>query len=823
MNLKLYQKKRDFELTSEPSGSKKSKASFSRSFVVQKHAASHLHYDFRLEVDGVLKSWAVPKGPSLNPSQKRLAMMVEDHPYDYKDFEGVIPPGNYGAGTVMVWDQGVYYPITSGGKNQHQFGDESTMVESLEKGRLTFFLEGEKLRGLFSLVKLKKQEDRKENSWLLMKIRDAYASEKDIIQEDRSVVTHRTLEEIAGGIRATNASSVSKKSVQKAKMPHNIKPMLAFLANEPFNGEDWLFEVKWDGFRAIAEVNRENVQLYSRTQQSFNEHFFPIVEALKELDLEVVLDGEIVIVDKEGRSHFQLLQNYQKTGKGELRYYVFDLLYDRGEDLRQLPLWQRKERLKRLLPSVGESIIQFSDQIEKRGIDFFKKAQEKGLEGIIAKKKESSYQDKRSRDWLKIKTHARQEVVICGFTAPRGSRKEFGSLIMGVYDQGNLRFVGHVGGGFTGSSLSEMMKKLKPLITEKCPFSKIPSTNNPVTWVKPKLVGEVSFHEWTDDFSLRQPIFVGLREDKNPKEVKREYAVFEANSIPEEREDLHLTHLNKIYWPKEGYTKGDLIDYYRTMAPIILPYLKDRPQTLYRFPNGIESKGFYQKNIDKTFPDWISTFPIHHSHQSVNYLLIPDERSLLFVANLGSIDLHPFSSRIQQLDYPDYLVLDLDPEEISFDAVIETALVLHEILSSFDIPHFCKTSGATGMHLYLPLGARYTYEQTKQFAHILAQLAHEKLPKITSLERLLSKRQKRVYIDYLQNNFGQTVVAPYSVRPRPGCPVSTPLDWKEVRPGLNPLSFTMQNTPERLKKKGDLFADLLKKGIDLKKILKKLE
>ena len=758
MALKDYKKKRDFSKTSEPVGSKTKSKKKGLAFVVQKHAASRLHYDFRLEVGGVLKSWAVPKGPSLNPSDKRLAIQVEDHPYDYLLFEGLIPKGSYGAGTVMVWDTGVYYPLTS----KLEAGNSKTIKEGLEKGEITFRLEGEKLLGIFSLIKMKGSE----NQWLLIKRKDEHASAEDLSKQDYSVLSGHTMEQIeqekpAQKVKQQNIQPHRKSLLKKSAMPHQIKPMLAYLADKPFDGDEWLFEMKWDGFRAIAEIDGSKVSLYSRNFKSLNQRFAPVVEELKKLGTAAIFDGEIVVVNDKGISSFQALQNYQKTNKGNLRYYVFDLLYHAGQDLRSLPLRERKNHLQVLLNALPSSIISYNDHILAKGIQFFAAAEKQHLEGIMAKQIDSSYESVRSHAWLKIKTHARQEALIAGFTEPRGSRKHFGALILGVYEKGKLRYIGHVGGGFDQSSLNALMKKMQPLITKKCPFKTPPETNAPVIWIRPELICEVSFAEWTHDNIMRQPIYVGLRSDKEPASVVKEEAVSlksaEKKTLSTSKSSnehskkinakgstkVQLTHLDKIFWPAEGYTKGDLIEYYREISPLILPYLKNRPQILHRFPNGIEADGFYQKNVDHQIPEWLPTVDIDHDNKKVRYLLIPDLSALLFAVNLGCVDLNPFNSRVQHLHEPDYMVIDLDPESISFAKVVETAQVLHDIFDSIGAPNYCKTSGGRGLHLYIPLGAKYSYDQVKQFAHLISQIAHERLPKITSMERSPAKRQKK--------------------------------------------------------------------------------
>jgi bifunctional non-homologous end joining protein LigD len=873
MGLQKYKKKRKFTATPEPEGVDKH-SSGSLSFVIQKHQASRLHYDFRLEMDGVMKSWAVPKGPSTNTGDKRLAMMVEDHPYDYKNFEGVIPAGNYGAGTVMIWDEGEYHALETSDPDQ----SEKVLKKGLRDGMIKFFLKGKKLQGRFALIKLKNYKGKEsDNSWLLIKEKDDYVIKADITKNDTSARTGRTLEEIAEGktkIWESNKKSNKKSKVSnaelvsaskekdpdirqdysgllqkapKAKMPHQIKPMLATLTDKPFDSEDWLFEVKWDGYRAVAELQKNQVKIYSRNLLSFNELFAPIVKTLNTFEFNAILDGEVVIVDKNGRASFQLLQNYlpavparqagQNTGQGNLTYYIFDILYYKDRDLREIPLVYRKKILKEILPPAKN--VKYSDHILTAGVDFFDAAKAKGLEGIIAKTTDSIYASgRRSMEWLKIKTSQRQEVVIGGFTEPRGGRKKFGALVLGVYQGDDLVYVGHTGSGFNDKNLGLIHDKLKPLIISKSPFKVPPKTNAPVTWVKPVLVGEINFSEWTGDGSMRHPIFAGLRVDKKPKEVVKETPTDMGKTYSKEKvkspnkevtvkvkgRELKLTNLDKVYWPKEKYTKGDLVDYYKKIAPFIMPYLKDRAENLNRHPNGIEGPSFYQKNMEHQPPKWVKTKKIFSESNDayINYLVCQDEPTLLYMANLGCIEINPWNSRINKLSHPDYAIIDLDPEAIGFDRVVEAALTTHKILEDLNVPNYCKTSGATGLHIFIPLGAKYEYELAKQFAQLIATLVNTKLPKTTSLERSPKKRQKRIYLDYLQNRKGQTLAAPYSVRPKPGATVSTPLEWKEVNQKLDPKNFTMETIFKRLDKQGDLWKPVLGKGVDIKKIINKL-
>lgn len=528
MTLKEYKSKRKFEKTPEPKPELRHEGDH-LVFVVHKHAARTLHYDLRLEMEGVLKSWAVPKGPSMDPSMKRLAVMVEDHPFDYKEFEGVIPEGNYGAGGVIVWDRGFYHHPSAGDRDE----SEKLLLDGLRHGNIKLILHGEKLHGEFALVKTGMGE----KSWLLLKKKDRYATKGDILSDNRSVVSDNTLEEISEGkslkkekidqVRLREAmESEELKDAPVNPMPHRIKPMLATLVRESFDHPDWIFEVKWDGYRAVAEIRDGDVSLYSRNLLSLNRKFSPVADALSKLRFEGVLDGEIVAVDDEGRPDFQMLQNYQKTGSGHLIYCVFDLLYFQGHDLTNLPLIKRKELLKKILPSNPK--IRFSDHVSQDGVLFFNAAREKGLEGVVAKHSQSVYQaGRRSSRWRKVKTRLTQEAVIAGFTEPRGGRGHFGSLVLGVYEGDELIHIGHSGGGFGEEDLREIHEKLKPLVQEECPFKVEPETNAPATWVRPELVCEVSFSGWTEDGIMRQPVFLRLREDKEAGEVEREEAEFE--------------------------------------------------------------------------------------------------------------------------------------------------------------------------------------------------------------------------------------------------------------------------------------------------------
>jgi bifunctional non-homologous end joining protein LigD len=861
VSLEEYQKKRRFEGTPEPKGLARRRRGALR-FVVQKHRATRMHYDFRLELDGVLKSWAVPKGPSLKPGDKRLAIMVEDHPLEYRTFEGIIPQGNYGAGTVMVWDEGTYGPP----KTVDDASFPEAMRAGFAKGHLRFTLFGRKLRGEFSLIKLKHGE---KNGWLFLKHTDEFGSDADVLEQDRSALSGRTMDEIAASApRRGQVWHSSKPAARAAKrrlppvagaprapMPHRIKPMLATLADEPFDRPGWFFEVKWDGYRAVAEVEKGVVKLYSRKLVSYDTKFPAIVNALTGLGHDAVLDGEVCALDEQGKSSFELLQNYQKARRGSLVYYVFDLLYLDGQDLRNLPLSRRKELLAVLIR--GRPLLQLSEHIVENGTAFFKAVLEHGLEGMIAKKADSVYvEDTRSSKWLKLKTRSQQEVVIGGFTEPRGSRQGLGALVIGTFEGNRLVYCGHAGGGFSDKGLADMRARLEPLLQKACPFEEKPKTNAPVHWVKPALVCEVAFQQWTEDGSMRQPIFLRLREDVPPESVKREVAKPAPVSVkrpspaspprPAASDDKptspaqgplqarvntgplpagNYSNLGKIYWPEDGYTKGDLLAYYHEVGPFIVPYLRDRPLSMNRHPNGIHSPNFFQKDVKKQPPPaWVHTEDVpSESRGSIRHLICDDEPTLLYVANLGCIEMNPWHSRLGSINNPDYLILDLDPPGVPFTQVVEAAQVIRRTLEKGCGASFCKTSGKRGLHIYVPLGKRYDYDQARRFAELIARLCHHQLPATTSVVRDPAQRKHQIYVDFLQNRRGQTIASAYSARPSVGAMVSTPLDWREVNKKLDPRQFTIKTVPRRLEKKGDLWQPVLGPGFDLAACVRSLE
>lgn len=598
---------------------------------------------------------------------------------------------------------------------------------------------------------------------------------------------------------------------------NSFSPMLAELADQPFSDSQWVFETKWDGYRALAFVDYGKVELLSRNQQDFTETYPGIVRSLQKINHEAVIDGEIVAVDVEGRSRFQLLQDYQRDKSTPISFAVFDLLFLDGKDLRNTPLIERKKMLKRIFPS--EKNLVFTHHIIGKGEELFRLAKEQGMEGVMAKRADSLYVSGRSSQWLKVKSVLTTEAVIAGFTSPRGSRQHFGALILGVYgDDKQLRYIGHTGGGFTDASLKEVSRKLKPLIIKKSPFFVEPETNAPAAWVKPQLVCEVKFHEWTKDGQLRQPVFTKLRPDKDAREVGIE------RTQPTTLKKGEFKNTDKVFWPKDGYTKGDLIEYYNKIADIILPHLRDRPQSLNRYPDGINGLSFFQKDL-RSHPDWIKTVELRSDteEKDIEWLLCNDKDTLLYMANLGCIELNPWISRYQKPDYPDYLLLDLDPHGVEFSAAVTAAIEVKKLLDEIQIDSFLKTSGKRGLHVLIPLGAQYTFEQSRQFAEILANVLFQRLPETTSVARSPQKREHKVYLDFLQNRSGQTMAAAYCVRPIEGAPVSTPIDWRELKADLHPTDFTMKTIWPRLKKVGDLWLPLLKhKGIDMADCLDRL-
>lgn len=644
------------------------------------------------------------------------------------------------------------------------------------------------------------------------------------------------------------------------KFYDHVEPMLATLIDEPFDSDDWMYEIKWDGYRAVSFMEGNTIELKSRNNKSFAEKYYPIFDELKKMKLDAVLDGEIVVLKEQGKADFGSLQNWRSEADGDLVYYVFDILWYDGKDLTGLKLTERKAILKKALPA--NKTIMLSEEFHVSGIEFLKTAKEMGLEGVMAKRKDSLYHShERTKDWLKIKANKRQEVVIGGFTRNEDTKKEFSSILVGVYEGKEFIYTGKVGTGFNQKMQKEMMEQFRPLIIKKPPFASEPDVNKPsrfrpnpphatVTWLEPELIGEVSYAELTSDGVMRHPSFKGMRSDKSAKSVTlekeeiTEKAVSENASAvikargkairktlvnPTEKSqvkkisghEVHFSNLDKIFWTKEKITKGDLINYYYQIAPFLMPYLKARPESMNRYPNGINGKSFFFKNVKGKVPDWMDTYDYYseEDREHKEYLIANDEATLLHMINMGCIELNPWSSTVKKPDHPTFCIIDLDPDKNSFEQVIETAQVTKAILDEMGIPSYLKTSGSTGLHIYIPLGNKYTYEQSKEFARIIVTLVNRELPKYTSIERHISDRKGKMYLDFLQNRPHATIACAYSVRPKPGATVSMPLEWEEVKKGLKMTDFTIKNAIERVEAIGDIFKPVLGKGIDLAKVI----
>ena len=845
--LQAYRARRSPDTSPEPVGTVS--AAPGRLFVVHKHAARQLHFDLRLEMDGVLKSWAVPRGPSYDTSDKRLAVEVEDHPLEYGDFEGVIPQGNYGAGGVIVWDRGEWLPLED-------------WREGLVKGKLLFELRGYKLHGKWTLVRIKKSE----RDWLLIKERDGWVKQPGDEFPEESVLSGLTVEEVkegrtpAGTLRsALEASSVPRVRVEL----RSVQLMLAETADEPFTRDGWVFELKLDGYRLLASKSAGEALLLSRNGNDYTAVFPEVARAVAALPFEnCILDGEVVVLDTDGKPSFARLQQRGRlTSSIDIRraavelpatLFVFDLLAFEDFDLRPLPLVERKALLLEAMPKLGP--VRSLDHIEREGERFLESVTGLGLEGIIAKRADSLYRGGRTDAWLKIKAERSGDFVIVGFTAPKRSRSHFGALQLADYVDGTLVYAGRVGTGFDEALLAEVKEMLDPIVRAEAPCvgpslapatsplgaDLIPDTKS-TTWVEPVHVCEVRFREWTPDGFLRHPAFLRLRTDKEPADCERQEwreKVPAAADAPVEvtegeqpvvarntEKTIAFSNLDKTYWPGERYTKGDLIEYYRAVSRWILPYLKDRPLVMTRFPDGIDGKSFYQKDAPEFAPDWLRTVPVwsEETQREIRYFVCDDVESLLYVANLGSIPLHIWGSRVGSLEQPDWCVMDLDPKEAPFSDVVRTALAMRTLCDSIGLPSHAKTTGKTGLHILLPLARQCTYAQCRTLGELLARVVLRELGDIATIVRHVTRRGDKVYLDYLQNRHGQTIVAPFSVRPLPGATVSMPLRWDEVNDALDPGAFTIRTAIDRMESLGgDPVLDVLEEKPDLQMVLGKL-
>lgn len=928
--LEQYNKKRDFGRTPEPQGNKKGlTGNKSSRFVVQKHDASRLHYDFRLEdtKERVLKSWAVPKGISLNPKIKRLAVLTEDHPLDYLLFEGVIPQGSYGAGTVIVWDTGTY---TS----------EQEISDQFQKGKITFTLFGYKLRGKFTLVRTHLDKGKEGKQWLLIKSADEFESNEDLtITMPNSVLTrgiNKDLEKEQEDIRS-NKKDKTKISFTKAiklsnnqltdntfsnqqqeevqEFPATIKPMLSTLVDEAFNSKDWVFEVKWDGVRSILFFNRLNktLELQSRNGRFITHRYPELVMTLKSEQItsssqsaikckeSAILDGEIVVLDK--KTGIPSFQNHQRrmnidsireieifSRQLPATYYFFDILYLDERNLQDLPFLERRRILSDVVRE--NTRIKKSDFIEERGKEVFDTTKRMGLEGLIAKHKSSKYvQGIRSRDWLKIKHIKTQDCVIIGYTRGEGNRENyFGSLLLAVNDsQGKLRFVGHTGSGFDFLLLKQIYDKLQKMRIEKCPVEHVPYTNRDPFWTQPELVAEIKFSNWTNEKIMRSPIFLGLREDKTPKECVLEREKYtekliktvEGKKNEGEKTNIYyniedsdnnnnnrysfFSNLDKVFWDKTTnhpqLTKKDLIEYYDKISRYILPYLKDRPLSLSRYPDGIKGKSFYHKNWNQqNKPSFVQTVEVYSESREdnvINYIISNNKETILWLANLGCIEMHPWYSRINNFDsckerddildkekcslnFPDFIVFDLDPYIYSgqennkgqkepeynikaFKATIDVAFNLKELFDDLKIESYIKTSGKTGLHIFVPIANLYTYEQTRSFAEVIGKILINRHPRKITMEWDTTKRTGKVFFDHNQNARGKTIASIYSPRPTNSASVSFPIKWNDLS-HVVPTDFTIFNVPNTINKKiKNPWIDIMKKKQNLNKILESIK
>lgn len=838
-SLTEYKRKRKFRETSEPQGDISGQKD--PIFVVQRHAARRLHFDFRLQVNGALASWAVPKGPPQERGEKRLAIHVEDHPIEYAKFEGDIPKGNYGAGHVDIWDKGTF----------EVEGSESA-AKQIERGDLKFRLTGERLNGRFVLVKMRNSS--RENEWLFIR-----KSDPPVIGgagETREQPSAR-----ADTPRPKNIPDpATLEGAKKVPLPDEVSVALAQLSEKPFSNPAWLFEIKWDGERSLAIVRDGHLELRARSGRNITSEYPELKELVKQLNArQAILDGEIVVLDEDGRSDFKRIQprfgvsnpplSLQQTSP--VTYYSYDLLYCDGYDLRGVALEKRKDLLRQLLRT--SDAIRYSDHILERGLELFEMAKKRHLEGIIAKRRDSHYVGRRSSLWLKFKIVHDLDVVIGGWTDPRRTRDHFGALLMGLYDGDNLKYIGSVGTGFDQNMLQRTRNTLRKLETSDCPFDTTPNADQPMHWVRPELIARVKYGQWTKDRKLRQPVFLGFQEDREARDCRFEVplnaksparpdnARIRTGSGPAEPgakngwsdlanleeelsqgkrdslngelkgKNLQLTHLNKLYFTKPDLRKRDVLLYYSRIAPYILPFLKDRPLVLKRYPNGIDGKFFFQKEAPASRPDWLRTASIYSEERKAKmpYILADDRADLLYLTNLGCIDHNPWSSRFDDQAHPDYVFFDLDPSDgTGFDVVLKVARAIYKQLIQLGVRPYLKTSGATGFHIYVPLERKYTYEQVRMFAEAIGQQVKGSLPDSVTFERKVSSRRKgTVLIDAVQNARGRPLAAPYSLRPFPGAPISAPVRPDELGKKLRPEDLNIETIFKRIKRAGNLWED----------------
>jgi bifunctional non-homologous end joining protein LigD len=815
-----------------------------RVFVVHQHDATRMHWDLRLEIDGVLCSWAVPKAPSMDPDDKRLAVKVENHPIDYVSFEAVIPEGNYGAGPMIAWDRGLFRPLID-------------PAQGLVDGEIKFELYGYKLRGAFTLVHTGKgrrgrQSGRGSDHWLLIKKRDEPAEQFLAAGEELSpcsVLSGLTVEELADKAPAHQlvVADIARLGVPRRVLaPSSLEPMLCQTADKAFSSPDWIFELKYDGFRMLGFGGAGEAKLRYRSGQDSTDRYPELTAALRALPIPgLVLDGEIVMLDAEGKPDFHKLSfrgQMHRTSEIQraalvhpVTMVVFDLLGAAGFDLRGLPLVARKALLRRVLPTIGP--LRYADHVEHHGEALLAQVVARGLEGVVAKKASSPYRSRRSPDWLKMKRDPEADFAVCGYTPPKNTRAGLGALHLCVWHDDRWMWAGKVGSGFDDKLLVQLAKELAAKPRWKPTFPR-PEGSSDARWIEPELVVQVRYREWPEDSSLRFPVFERLRRDKSPRdctmparrtgmpaEVPAEAPLVELEYDAPVRE-LRLTNLDKVFWKDEGITKGELIEYYRAVAPAALPYLKDRPTVLTRYPDGIDGEMFYQKDMPAWVPPWLRTTTLwsEHSQREIHYVMIDDADGLAYVANLGSIPIHAWASRSTSLEKPDWAILDLDPKNAPREHVVPLALAIHRLCDAIGLPNYVKTSGQSGLHVLIPLGGQCTFEQARTLAYLLGLLVEKQHPDMATTARNPAARGGRVYLDWGQNAHGQLLVAPYSVRPVAGAPVSMPLTWDEVTSELDPRRFHLRNAVDRIASwQADPCAGVLSDRPDLAAALTALE
>lgn len=785
--LRDYNKKRDFSLTKEPSGktSKKKTKSKKLIFVVQEHHARRLHYDFRLELEGVLKSWAVPKGPSLDPSEKRLAVQTEDHPIEYAKFHGTIPQGEYGGGEVFIWDNGTWE------------SEDEDPIEALEKGHLKFKLKGKKLKGSFVLVRTSFKGDEGKKNWLLIK-------HYDEIAEPSKKIAKKT------------SKKVSKKKsppLGKDPWPGFIPPQLPRLVTDvPEENGEWIHEMKFDGYRMQGHLKNGIGNFYSRNALEWSNKFPHLLNAMEKLPVtNAVFDGEIVALDEKGRSHFQKLQNSIKLKNDiSLRYYIFDIMYLNGKDLRALPLLERKEILHDALKNAPSEII-YSEHFTENGADFYRVSCEHELEGIISKLSDSPYSSGRNDLWVKTKCSLRQEFVIGGWTKPQGGRTGLGALLLGVFEKGKFRYTGRVGTGFDTDTLKSIKKELSAIEVSESPFDENSPKGKDIHWVKPVKACEVSFANWTEEGILRTPVFQGLREDKSPKDIHMERA--KKTSKKKKLSAIKdISSPDKILFKKEKITKLQVSNFYQEIAHVMIPYMAGRPLSLVRCPNGSEGTCFYQKHISGKVPESFYTFPIKEDQGEGIYLAIDSKEALQELVQLNAFELHAWNCHMDDYMRPDQFVMDFDPgPDVPWKEVVEAAFEMKEMLEDLDLKSFVKLTGGKGLHVHVPVAPIYDWDQIKSFTQTLALELVSRNPNKYTANMSKKVRKGRIFVDYLRNGYGATAVVPYSLRAKPTSAVALPVDWNELKRIKSPQEFTLQKALKKIKaRKKDPWKDMLK-------------